>query len=356
MNKILMVGNDPSVKGGITTVISQFRNYNWKNEDIDLKFIPTYIDKNNIIKIAFFFLAIVRFIFNIFFIKPNYVHIHMSYKGSFTRTYILHVICKLFNVKDIIHLHGSEFEKWYNESCNTEKKLKVRKLLKECCFMIVLGKKWEKKIKKIQPETNIIVVNNAINIPDKVSYSYNDSFNILFLGVLIKRKGVYDLLNAISILNKKNVLNNVRFVIAGDGDERKKLESKSIELNIDKYIKFYGWINSEEKKALLESSQLLVLPSYNEGLPMAILEGISFGLPIIATNVGDISEAVIDGENGFLLEPGDVNKLAEYLERFITLNNQQLNLFRESSRKLAYDKFSDKKYFEVFSRIYKGEI
>lgn len=356
MTKVLMVGNDSSVKGGITTVISQFRNYNWSSQKINFKFIPTYVDKNNIIKILFFCLAMVRITFNLMFFKPNIVHIHMSYKGSFTRANTIHQLCKIFKIKDVIHLHGSEFKKWYDEKHDSRKQLKVRKLLKETSVMVVLGKEWEKRIKEIEPEAKTIIVNNTVKLSDENVEFKKEKFNVLFLGVLIKRKGVHDLLSAISILKEKNMLNNVIFTIAGTGDEKENLEKQATTLEINKYVNFFGWVNDKEKRTLLADSQLLVLPSYNEGLPMAILEGISVGLPVIATDVGDISEAVINEKNGYLIEPGDIKKLAYYLEKIILADEESWKSLSKNSKEIAGEKFSDEKYFNIFKKIYKGEI
>lgn len=352
--KILMVGNDKSVHGGISSVIEQLLDYEWNKHQIKIKFIPTYIEKNSILKIIFFIVAYIKIFFIILFNKPDKVHIHMSYKGSFIRTNFIHKLCMKFKIKDIIHLHGSEFKKWY-DSCNENKKIEIKKLLKECYTFIVLGEKWKKIIKEIEPETNIKVLNNTVPIPEATA-KYNDkTFQVLFLGVLIKRKGVSDLLDAIDSLSKKMNLSNVKFIIAGNGSEEKKLIQKSVDLNIDMYVKFSGWIDGKQKKYLLETSQLMILPSYNEGLPVSILEGISYGLPVISTNVGDITSAVIEGVNGQLIEPGDIEKLTTSLYYYLTCSKELWKRESENSRRLAKERFSDKIFFHKLEDIYKGE-
>ena len=355
MVKVLMVGNDSSVKGGITTVISQFREYNWKKEKINFKFIPTYIDKNNIFKIVFFAISIIRIFFYLMLSRPDIVHVHMSYKGSFYRANIIHKLCHMFNVRDIIHLHGSEFKQWYDELKNSKKK-EVKQLLKEASYIIVLGNEWEKRIKNIEDESKIIVVHNTVKIPKEIVRYNKDCFNVVFLGVLIKRKGIHDLLKAISILKEKNVLNQINFKIAGTGEEKLFLENLADTIDITEYVNFVGWVNDIEKKELIKESQLLVLPSYNEGLPMSILEGISFGLPVIATNVGDIPEAVINGKNGFLINPGDIQSLASSLEKIILSGEKRWKEFSKKSKEIATEKFTNEKYFNIFKKIYKGEI
>ena len=195
MRKILMIGNDLSVKGGITTVINQILDYEWKKENIELKFIPTYIEKNNFMKVIFFIIAYIRIFFYLIFWKPDKIHIHMSYKGSFIRASFIQKLSKSFKINIIVHLHGSEFKKWFN-SLDRKKQEKVKAFIKETDTFIVLGKRWNDVIQEIEPKARIRIINNATPIPENSTY-YNIPFTILFLGVLIKRKGISDLIDSI---------------------------------------------------------------------------------------------------------------------------------------------------------------
>ena len=172
------------------------------------------------------------------------------------------------------------------------------------------------------------------------------------MGVLIKRKGVADLIRAVDILKKKNRLDNVKFVIAGSGVEEAELKTMCKKLELDKYINFVGWTSGEKKERLFRESQMLVLPSYNEGLPVSILEAISYGMPVVATCVGDISAAIIDGENGYLVEPGDVDALANSIYKLISekANWQKKS---ESARKISISQFDETGFFETILNLYR---
>lgn len=353
---VLMVGNSKSVKGGITTVITQFLNHKW-NKNIKMKFIPTYIEKNNICKILFFLIASIRIIMYFIFQNKkdkNIVHIHMSYKGSFTRALFISRISKIFKNKVIVHLHGSEFEKWYN-LCENSKKKKIRGFLKECDSFIVLGEEWKKKIKKIEPDTNIKIVKNSINIPKEVS-KYNLPFSFLFVGVLIKRKGVNDLIDAVNQMYKNNEIKNVKFVIVGSGEEEKKLIEIIEKNGLNDFFEFKGWVENSQISTIFKKSNAFILPSYNEGLPMAILEAISYGLPIISTEVGDISSAVMHEKNGFLYKPGDIDSLKKYIKTMLCMNNEEWNIMSDFSRKKAIEEFSIESYFMKIEKLYFKEV
>lgn len=348
--KVLMVGNHPSVKGGITSVINQLLNFDWDTRNVKMKFVPTYVEKNSIIKMIYFAFAYIKIWSLLLSYKPDVVHIHMSYRGSFHRKYALHKMCLRHKVPVIIHLHGSEFEKWYYE-CNDALQQKIKRLLRESAAFIVLGSKWNDAIKGIEPQTNTVVVSNAVDIPDEKVQWNDEIVNVLFLGVLIKRKGVDDLIDAISKLKKGDSLNKMHFIIAGTGKEEVQLKEKCHALQLDDSVTFAGWIDGEHKKELFNKCQIMILPSYNEGLPISILEAVSYGMPIIATDVGDISTAVKDGENGYLVKPGDIDALAESLIN-ISESKENYTKMSEMSRKIAEELFSSDVFFDRISECY----
>lgn len=348
--KVLMIGNHPSAKGGITSVISQLLEHDWIADGIDMTFIPTYIETNNIKKSVFFVTAYIKVLKRLLFQKPDIVHMHMSYKGSFRRKQMIHQLCQRFGVKDVIHLHGSEFQKWYNE-CDENLQRKIRTLLRESAAVIVLGEKWNQIVKEIEADTNTIVVGNTVHIPSVQVELGPEQKQILFLGVLIQRKGVSDLLDAVHLLVHSDKADCMHFVIAGSGEEESALKKKCSQLGIESYVTFAGWTDSEKKQELLSESQLLVLPSYNEGLPIAVLEAISYGMPVVATDVGDISAAVKDGENGFLVQPGDISALADRISKVFEDDEEYKKMCR-ASRELAEKHFSDAEYFAQIKQCY----
>jgi len=296
--KVLMIGNSPKVKGGINSVISQLLSYDWSKAGVCMSFIPTYDGGSAIHKIIYFGKAYSKIRSYIKKSKPDIVHIHMSYKGSFTRKYMIHKLCKKGGIHDILHLHGSEFKNWYDRLSSREKS-KVRKLLKECDEVVVLGNKYDQIVKNIEPKAKTVIIGNSVRIPEQVVKWDEERFQILFMGVLIKRKGVSNLLQAVKIITDNDPFAKLHILIAGAGEAENELKDVSEKLEINSIVDFVGWVVGEEKEKMLAKSQLFVLPSYNEGLPIAILEAISYGLPVVATNVGDVSSAVHDGENGF---------------------------------------------------------
>lgn len=350
MTRVLMIGNHSSNKGGMTSVINQIKEYDWKSKGIELTFVPTFIPGNAVKKTLFFICAYLRICMRMLFCKPDIVHMHMSYKGSFSRKYIIHRLCRLFKVKDVIHLHGSEFEKWYNESSN-KKKNKIRRLLAESNAFIVLGEGWKKAVQKIEPTVNAVVISNGIEIPQERVHWNGNCCQLLFLGVLIQRKGVSDLLQALSIVKQKSTSSKIRVVIAGTGEEEAKLKKQASDAGLDDDVIFAGWVSGLKKKELILSSQVMVSPSYNEGLPISLLEAESYGMPIVATDVGDISSIVNDGVNGRLIKPGEIESLAEAI---ISVTEETcFERMSIESRKIIENSFSIDMFYSKLVELYK---
>lgn len=112
-------------------------------------------------------------------------------------------------------------------------------------------------------------------------------------------------------------------MFGGDGDVVQVNEIIK-QNDLENIAVFQGWVNGEKKERLLNMADAYILPSYNEGLPISILEAMSYSLPIISTNVGGIPEILKNGENGFIMSPGD--KDAMYRAILELMNNEKLRL------------------------------
>ena len=158
-------------------------------------------------------------------------------------------------------------------------------------------------------------------IPDRTDTS---SIKLGFFGRVGSRKGTFDLIKAFAQIPDA-LKGKAELIIAGDGDieEARRLAQT---LNLENSIQFLGWIDSQTRDKLLADIDVFVLPSYNEGLPMALLEAMGWGLPVIVTPVGGIPELITSTENGLLINPGDVQKLSEAMQKLIESESLRLSL------------------------------
>ena len=133
------------------------------------------------------------------------------------------------------------------------------------------------------------------------------------MGEIGQRKGVFDILRALSE-HHDEAEGKIELIIGGNRNEQKLLDTIK-ENKLDKMVRFEGWVSGEKKLRLLNKADIYILPSFNEGLPISILEAMSYGCPIISTPVGGIPEVV--KENGILVTPGNSDEIWAAMSRYI---------------------------------------
>jgi glycosyltransferase involved in cell wall biosynthesis len=149
----------------------------------------------------------------------------------------------------------------------------------------------------------------------------------------------------------KAAVPEARLVFAGDGDVSTLL-AQAEALGIRDAIEYLGWIDANSRSRLLASSWVLALPSYQEGLPMAILEAMAFSRAVISCSVGGISQAVEDGRTGFLVRPGDFAALGERLVSILSDRDTAVRL--GAAGRLAFEsRFSHEATFPRLVKLYR---
>jgi glycosyltransferase involved in cell wall biosynthesis len=274
-------------------------------------------------------------------------HIHMAMKGSFYRKMIYLYWIKLFKGKVILHLHGSEFELFYNKGSDWHKKL-ICKTFEKANLVLVLSASWRTFIASLSEKIQIVVLPNYVEpIPHIELEDVDNVTTFVFLGAIGKRKGIYDLLPAFADLVKLN--SNVRLIVCGDGElEQAKLIAET--LGLLHFVEFVGWVSGDSKHHYLNKADVVVLPSYNEGLPMVILEAMSLSKSVLTTRVGGIPEAIESGKNGYLITAGDIPALTSGM---VQLCNQQLRDTLGQEAKYTYlQRYSAKAVIPKLKAIY----
>ena len=123
------------------------------------------------------------------------------------------------------------------------------------------------------------------------------------------------------------------------------------ERNLLESVSFPGWIRGEEKEKLLQESAFFLFPSYNEGMPMAVLEAMAYGMGIVTSNVGGIPKLIDDGINGYICTPGETDDIAEKMVKLI-LQEEHGRTCGENARNKAKEQYSYEKHVEKIVTIY----
>ncbi len=195
---------------------------------------------------------------------------------------------------------------------------------------IALTEHMKLEMQRIYAAGDILVIPNGIdpeNFHDlsrkqsRAKLQIGEKENIIvFVGTLRPVKGVEYLIRAVAILNAK--AQDVRLIIVGDGEDRRDLENLVEELHMEDVVTFIGRVPNEKVPAYLVASDVFVLPSLSEGFALVNLEAMACGLPIVASEVGGLPDLIQNGENGFLVEPGNPHQIADKIT--LLLDNDSL--------------------------------
>jgi glycosyltransferase involved in cell wall biosynthesis len=347
--KVLMTGVDKTTKGGMWTVAENYIKSREYNDAVDLKYIPLSVTGPALKKIAFSLKGYFGILSDLITRHPDIMHVHMAERGSVYRKGIAMLLGKLFGCRIICHMHGAEFQDWY-ESLDEKRRANVRRIVDRSDRVIILGRYWLDFMGTIVPKEKISVLYNAVSVPDENRYD-PDAHTVLFLGVVGQRKGAYDLLEAF-VECLPDIPEDIDLEYYGP-DFEGRIKDAIKEKNAGSRIRYMGWLDTEGKEAVFADTICNVLPSYNEGLPMTILETMACGIPNITTDVAAIPEAV-DETNGVIISPGDTDALASAIKRICGSRDLRGRLSEKAYEK-ARDTFSLDTHIKTVLGLY-GQV
>lgn len=311
------------------------------------------IGKNPLIKITRYLKILVSVLYSLLFKNIDVVYLAITAKGlGFYKDFPIALLAKIFGKKLVLHFHNKGIK-------NRQHKV-IDNFLYNYLFVntkvILLSKRLFSDIKKYVAPSDVFFCPNGI---PKINYDVVDCFKnktpqILFLSNLIESKGVYVLLNALKVLKDNKIAFHCNFV-GGEGDVSEEMFHEIVStLNISDNVTYLGKKYNEEKIQIFLKSGVFVLPTFynNECFPLVLLEAMQFGLPIITTNEGGISDIVIDNKTGFLVEKQNSEQLAEKIELLIK-NPREAKEMGEAGKKRFYENYTLEKFEERMVEILK---
>ena len=314
---VLLIGPDhKDHRGGIGAVIG-----NHKDQYEVFNFIPSFKPyKNNLSKSLYFIRQFIRISIQLTMNRDiRIVHIHSSKGGSLYRKLLVACLAKfIFRKKTINHIHTGNLERFYDGSRPLGKKL-IRYFLRLNDATITVSDSLKDYCERVFQLRSVYKINNMVsflaNYPTGVTIDKKDRVNLLYLGLIDKHKGIFDLLTVLAE-NKTLLAGKVKLFVGGNGQVA-RLQEIIATYHLEGLAEYAGWVTGARKHQLLETADVFVLPSYYEGIPMAILEAMSYAKPVIATRVGGIPELVQQDINGYLITPGDHPALLEALMCYV---------------------------------------
>ena len=333
--RIVMVGSAREVHGGISAMVNVYFA-NGLFERWDAEYLATHCDGSKWRKAAKAATSWLAFMGRLLVGSVGLLHVHIASDASFWRKALFIVPARALGVPYILHMHGGDFATFYRERCGRVARAFLRSLYRNAEVVIALSDEWRAALAEAIPGIRLVVVPNPVEMPASPAAVEAEPPKVLYLGVVKEAKGCYDLLQAWRDVLAKHP--GARLILAGSG-ELERARAVAAELGIAHSVDLPGWTAGAAKSALLRSAGVFVLPSHFEALPMAVLEAMAAGLPIVATRVGGIPDAVADGRDGILVEPKDPAQLAAALERLLA-DASLRRAMGASARKRAAETFS----------------
>lgn len=270
---------------------------------------------------------------------------------SAVRDFPMILITRILRRRIVVHLHGGDFLTDKNPPFWMRNLIRLS--LSGNIKVIVLSAVEEAVVTKIYRCKKIFVLPNCVDLSDAVSFDCpvrGNPITMLFLGRISADKGLEYLYNAISSLKSRGV--KLRFVMAGRGPDEEVYRTKFEKL-LGESFEFPGVVYGVGKTELLKRCNIFILPSFYEGLPMALLESMSFGLVPVATDVGSIKTVITDGLNGILIKSHSSSEIEAAVLK-LSGDERYLNSLSENARKYIFKNFRSELYIEKLNSIYSG--
>jgi glycosyltransferase involved in cell wall biosynthesis len=311
----LILGPHPSAQGGIASVLSTYIEAGLI-DGRETEFVPTFRTGSALTRLRVGFCAFARVFRELLNNRVRLLHIHVAQRTSFYRKSLFVALAGFFDVPVILHLHSGEFEEFYERHCGRLRQAYVRWVLRRASVLIALSDARALWLARTVPGVRVEVIHNPLLFPESrpVKTASERGRTILYMGRMTAKKGVYDFLAAVDQLNHQGV--DFEAIVCGTGEEeavRRYLE----EHRLSSLVALAGWVTGDDKRAVLESAAVFVLPSYFEGQPMAVLEAMACGTPVVCTRVGGVPDVIIHEQDGLLVEAGDVTELAIAILRLL---------------------------------------
>lgn len=316
--KIVMLGTRVDACGGIASVIGYYQA-DGLFERRNIVYLPTHCSGSSAEKIGLFAAAIRRLVWMLATGQVALVHVHVAINASFWRKYMFLIVAWLFRARTILHIHAGRFPDYYASECGPFARMLVRAAFDRVHAIVAVSAELNRWVRTVSRQAAVLTIHNpAAAVPGgeeaPPACAGRAAPALLFLGHIEHSKGSFDLIRAMPAVVSQ--CPQAKLQLCGDGALN---EARALirELALEDQVALPGWVDAATRARLLQEASVFVLPSHAEGLPMSVLEAMAAGLPVVATAVGGIPEAVTDGVEGLLVPSGDIAAISAALVRLL---------------------------------------
>jgi len=285
--------------------------------------------------------------------RPSLVYFTIVPTGKiFYRDALFTLLIKLFGRRIVFHLHRQGIEDMASNS--RHKKWLLRRTFHRTT-MVCLSKRLTADIRTVYKPAPFILPNGIEVVTEQVTPPNNKIPRVLYLSNLVKSKGIEVFLQSLAELHKQGCPFHARVIGAPVDYPIEQAKAFCRDAGIAHLVDVIGPKFDEDKFEELALADIFVLPSFNECVPLSILEAMQFGLPVVATNVGGIPDILQHGVNGLLVPPGNVPELAASLKQLLVDKAARLQM-SYSVRERFMQQFTLAKYYDGLTGIFEQAL
>lgn len=330
---VMFIAPDSRSHGGIAKVIENYqRSEFWVKCRCDQ--FPTHRDwDSRYARVAHSLWRYLVFVWALMCSRPSVVSVHTAVSASYYRKLGYIILSRLFAVPVVLHIHPASFYEFFSKGGRL-RRLVVTEGLNLCEKVVFLSQRSMDQFRPFFQDAWMSVMSNPVDVElyeSRIRPPAKGNYRILFMGWIIKEKGVYDIVEVMPEVIAR--FPQVQFLFAGN-KEVDRLKKQIEERQLSRYAKVLGWVDGKEKLELFRTSRMFLLPSYSEGVPNVILEAMASGLPAITCPVGGIPSVFVEGENGYFVSPGDTKNLAARIIQMLGDDEACDNISYRTSRRV----------------------
>lgn len=323
--RVLIVGQAPGTPGGIGTVQRTQVTSLRRHDDVPVTVAVTYADVGALGRVVRLVRGLLEALTPVLLRRVDVVDLHMSKGLSVLRKGLVVLVARARGVPTVIHAHAGAFAAWFDGLPRPARGL-VAALLRPDRLVVLSDEARDVYAARLRvPPEHIVVAANPVDIPTTPpERDIHGPVEAVFLGRLVDRKGVFDLVEALALMDP-GCRERLHVTMAGHG-EVEAVRQRITELGLSDAVEVRTWLGPDERDALLHRAQLLVLPSWWEALPMAVLEAMAWAVTPVVTPVGALATLVRDGRNGAVVPLKDPPALAAALEKLVVDDERRARL------------------------------
>ncbi len=249
--------------------------------------------------------------------SADVVHIQSALAPTVTvlRASVLALVARIAGAHVVVHAHGGNIDTWLR---GRWRRALLRACMAPATLVVAVWTAGETALRDVLDPAKVRLVDNGVHLADFSPGTPTGTVpRVLYVGLLTPRKGVVDLLIASRAVAARGVDHEL-CLVGGTPDEGPEAEAAVRDAATDAHVRLLGSRPAEEIAGAYADADVFCLPSWWEAMPLSVLEAMACGLPVVASDVGDVQRAVLDGDTGFVVPARSPEPLAAALEKLLT--------------------------------------